>query len=1199
MRITMQSIHYNILTNLNKITTDMNRINNQISSGKQMSTISDNPVNLVTALGLRSNLTQITSYQSNLLFGDKSITAAENALTQMKELAARAKVLSIQAANGSMTAENRGSMAEEVQHLFESAITLGNTSVNGKYIFGGFRTTGYTAAEPVPFIQDARDGYFVNGGRMADSSSTQLTGTVADGATADITTGDLLINGLDVVDVLGVDIDLTNAGVNGLNMDGAVNLANAINDQTIISQTGASDTLASPHAGAAATGTANATRVAFYLNGDLIDVTTGAGDTASDVADTLVAAINGTSSTVTATKGTGGNGGAANSIILRSNDGSPMTITGLNPTEKTISGLSDNTATEGVSAKLTTLYSSGTAAAGANSAFFYLNGVPVSYSTSGATPADDAVAAINAVANQTGVSARVGDGSNGGGPDEVVLYNTLAGDESNITITGFAESGPGTTGLADIDQAVDNTHNTGTISLSSSSAFTITSDNYSDDTILDLLGLGTGPRGFADNPGDGVLRYGSSLASGDLSVNGVAITTSVDGISDVYQNISAAAKADAINNATSQTGVSAKIIPAILTAAQSVQAGTEAEKLTWMMSNTVIPAGSLSVNGVLTTVAIPPAAVTNGLNTGKAFNYKAVINSMSNATGVTASLTTMMPNNTAANPLAGTNSVSFDLNGVTIALNTTGTTPNALAQEVVDAINTLSGETNVRAVVGDGTNGGVTDSIVLYNTMPGDESDIVLANLDVNEATRLGLATGTISVDDVNNTGGVTFSSDAPFTLMNPSNPASRTDYGSTPVYLKSGDLVINGIDIFSHATAISSGDSGNALINAINAKTDETGVKAGRNASGQLILSAVDGRNLHLQTSALGEKVTQLTGNSGPQDQVYQGQVRLWAGDEFFLESTTAPVGAITNYETGLAALGLTGGETFTGQSGDVANDGKIFVNKINADTGYVRYAGDRKNDFSVNVGQRSTLEIAKNGEAGIMATGLFSVLKNLVNYLRGDNYTTLDGAAKATNTNALLNSGETGLALEDELQNGSFTITVTSHDTSPATTLSTVPINIDITKDSLTDIASRINGVPGISASWSADGHLQINSTDPDRYTFSLSDDTSNFLRVTGSAADNLQVSNLSKSISDLDDLMQNLTTQVSDFGARANRIIVQQQIYTNLELSTKENLSEKEDTDITKALLEIKSKETAYEAALAAAAKTMQLSLVDFLK
>ena len=70
------------------------------------------------------------------------------------------------------------------------------------------------------------------------------------------------------------------------------------------------------------------------------------------------------------------------------------------------------------------------------------------------------------------------------------------------------------------------------------------------------------------------------------------------------------------------------------------------------------------------------------------------------------------------------------------------------------------------------------------------------------------------------------------------------------------------------------------------------------------------------------------------------------------------------------------------------------------------------------------------------------------------------------------------------------------------------------------------------------------------------------------------------------------------ISDFGARANRIDVQSQIYTNLEIATSANLSEKQDTDMIEALMDLKAKEVAYQAALSAAAKTMQLSLVDFL-
>lgn len=1109
MRITMQSIHYNILTNLNKITTDMNRINTQISSGKQMSTISDNPVNLVTALGLRSNLTQISSYQDNLSFGNKSITAAENALTQMKDLALRAKTLAIQLANGSMTPENRLSAAEEVQHLFESAITLGNSSVNGKYIFGGYRTTGYTALEPTPFIQDARDGYFINGAPQARMEE-QLTGVVDN--SADLADGDLLLNGVNVGPVV-----LTAGLTNGLNMGGADTLTTAIT----AANSGVTASLTTLYAGAAATAPGAAT-VTFYLNGTAINVTTG-----------------GVSATQTAT---------------------------------------------------------------------------------------DVAAAINAKSALTGVSAERGLGNNGGVADSIILKNSQKGDESAITLTGLSAAEMAITGFADnTNQAADATHNTGEISLSSTAAFSITTSDTASDSILDLIGLGGGSMGFADNAADGELVYGSRIGANDLLVNGLAVTTQSDGLSDVYADISAAAKAEAINSRTAEHGVTAQITPATLRAAAAVEAGTEAGKLSGTVNNALnIGAGDLAINGFPTITAVnTQAAPPTGLNMQRASDLKEAINAISGNTGVTANLTTLYAGNAATT--GGTAATNFTLNGVSVAVNANGETPTAIAQQVVAAINAVSAQTGVTAVRGDGNNGGVVDSIVLTNTLAGDETPIVVAGLNAAETLRTGLGNASQAADATHNSGTITFSSEAPFTLSSPNNPADDTilqefslgggqgntgisgdlagdgqmEYGSTPTYLGTGDLRINGVDIFPAATAITGKDDTNALINAINAKQEETKVTAGRDSSGNLILTAIDGRNLHVETSALGEKVTRLNGGApAPNSKVYFGEVRLSAGREFFLESATTTVGALP-VETGFAALGMSGGQTATGITGDSADDGTIFVNTINYEDGYVRYAGDREHDFAVNIGQRSTLEVGKNGMSAVMDTGIFTVLKGLADAFRGNNYTTLNGAAKALDTSVLMNSGTTGLALENELRNGAFTIVVSNHDSSPPTTLSSVTINIDTAKDSLADIANRINGVPGISSSWSEDGHLQISSDDPSRYTFAISDDTSNFLRATGSETDNIQVSNISRSISELDDLMQNLATQISDFGARANRIIVQQQIYTNLELSTKENLSEKQDTDITKALLELKSKETAYEAALAAAARTMQLSLVDFLK
>ena len=885
MRITMQSIHKNILTNLNKLTTDMNRINNQISSGKQMSTISDNPVNLVTALGLRSSLTQITTYQDNLKFGDKTITAAENALTQMKDLALRAKTLAIQQINASVSPTNRASAAEEVRHLWEQAIFLGNSEVNGKYVFGGYRTTGYTAAEPAPFIADMVDGYQINGNTVA-SMNTRLTANMPVG---DIAIGDLAINGT------ATTLAITdNAGqISGLYM-----------------------------------GKAAEAKAAIFA------------------------------------------------------------------------------AAPSVNANLTTLYSAGpatldTGVDGLPTTFdFTLNGVNMVVSVADGTGANGVATAImdavNAGATQTGVTAFVGNGTNGGATAATVVFrNTLDGDDSAIDMVLNSVTGEATPGFGTFNQAANATHNTGAISLSSTASFTLTSPNNANDTILNSLGLGGGSLGFADVAGDGVLRYGSALAAGDLTINGSPIAaTTADGLSTIYADTSAAAKAKAINDMTLTTGVTADITPAYRTAGGAVFPGS-------------IRSGDLIING----------------------------------------------------------------------------------QDIFDGI------------------------------------------------------------------------------------PATTNPNPATVIFK----------------------DTDNTIINAINAKADLTGIVATRNSNGIITLTARDGRNLHIQTSANGENITHLNGAAAdtPASTVYAGTIQLTSAHQFFVETT--PTGT---FEPGLESLGLGGGAAFTGESKDVVNDGQLQVLTIQKKESNVRYAGDPDHDLAVKVGKESALEVAKNGKSAVLDTGIFTTLKQFENALRGQKFSTVTGAYKATDTAATLDSGNTGLEQQFlSFTNGDISITVTDHSYYPPRDFA-MDIGVDTATDSPASIAAKINGIPGMTASFDTDGALKLETSNTERYSFTFGD-TSNFLALSGITDEQMQIQGIDKAIADLDTVMENMTSQISDFGARANRIIVQQQIYANLELSTTENLSEKEDTDLTKALLELKGKESAYQAALSAAAKTMQLSLVDFLK
>ncbi|ADH87009.1 flagellar hook-associated protein FlgL [Desulfurivibrio alkaliphilus] len=983
MRVTMQSIYNNILTNLNKVNSDMNRINQQISSGKLMSKISDNPVNLVNALGLRTNLSEIGQYQRNINYGNTIISASETALTETKDLVMRAKTLAIQAANAPMTAENRENAAMEVKNLWEQAIILANSAVNGKHIFGGFRTIGYTPAEPTPFVKGAMDGYFVNGADPAPQGiSGPLTSDQISGGT--LTTDDLQINGQDLVTLL------QEAEYPGLNGD---------------------DDLALNNPATLGLEMANADALAAALN-EVGDIT---GVTASLTTLTAGAAAN----------AEGGNGGET---MLQS-------INGVN------------------------------------------FAVVVPDGASAADVAELTVAAINNITELTGVAARVGDGDNGGALNSVVLYNLNPGDESDIEV-GPLTNANANTGLAAGAYTVNN-GNTGSISLSGAESFTITTSGAAndppDDTILEMIGLHGGGWGFADLPDDGVLRYGPSLQEGDLLINGKPVTTAADEHSTIYADASAAAKAAAINGGN--YGVTAEVTPASVIAGTAVNSGHA---------------------GVSRHIDF------NGMDVEEGATYTLTINNQD---------------------FAYEAQVGDDLDAVIAGLATAVSADYPVA---VDG-------TELTIVSGAGT------------------GDITFAAADADGDK---LAVKAVSIDQPHRT------------------------------RLSENDLVINGISIFDEPATIQEGDADNTLIRAINAKTEETGVTAGRDQDGKLILTAVDGRNVHVQTSAQGHYATGFSG-----DQVHFGSVRLWSDQPFRLES--GQVGEDdAAIDVGFAALGLS---EPTGHD-DRLEDGVMQVRTIHRDNDYVRYAGDRNNDIAIKVGQHSTIDISKNGFDAIYDTGVFSILKDLEQFLKGEGFRTATSAAQAGDIHATLGSGETGLELEERIQAGSFKVAVTDHHQVPPQER-VITIQVDPANDTLNDIAQRLNGIPGLNAHWDDSGYLQLNSSD-ERYSFDLKEDTSGLLNATGLEFDNIQTSGLQKSIGDLEGLLNELTNQIADFGARANRMEVQNNIYMNLKLATAENLSELEDTDMIKAIMELKAKEVAYEAALSAAARTMQLSLVNFL-
>ncbi|MNW45370.1 Flagellar hook-associated protein 3 [compost metagenome] len=61
-------------------------------------------------------------------------------MQQASDVLKRARTLGLQAANGTLDAQQRGTISSEIKQLKEQMVTIGNSTYNGRYLFNGQKT---------------------------------------------------------------------------------------------------------------------------------------------------------------------------------------------------------------------------------------------------------------------------------------------------------------------------------------------------------------------------------------------------------------------------------------------------------------------------------------------------------------------------------------------------------------------------------------------------------------------------------------------------------------------------------------------------------------------------------------------------------------------------------------------------------------------------------------------------------------------------------------------------------------------------------------------------------------------------------------------------------------------------------------------------------------------------------------------------
>lgn len=203
-------INHNLMANnairsMNSNSASASKSMQKLSSGLRINSAADDAAGLAISEKMRGQIRGLDQASSNAQDGISMTQTAEGALNETQSILQRMRELSNQAANGTNTTDDRGSIQDEMNQLTSEINRIGNTTEfnTQKLLNGGIGST---------------DGQKITQATSADLKSGTFTATNATGIGAKLT-------------VDNVTFDFANVGVS-LSGDTATTMVNKLKDIT-------------------------------------------------------------------------------------------------------------------------------------------------------------------------------------------------------------------------------------------------------------------------------------------------------------------------------------------------------------------------------------------------------------------------------------------------------------------------------------------------------------------------------------------------------------------------------------------------------------------------------------------------------------------------------------------------------------------------------------------------------------------------------------------------------------------------------------------------------------------------------------------------------------------------------------------------------------------------------------------------------
>ncbi|NUQ28570.1 MAG: flagellar hook-associated protein 3 [Acidobacteriaceae bacterium] len=186
---------------LNAISATEQRLTQQLSSGSRVNQLSDDSVAVSSAARMQSELSLNDTFIKTATGLTGRMQTADSALSTVVQQLTQAISLSTQANNGTLNADAKATVAQQLQNIKSTVLSMANSSFQGQYLFAGSATDAPAFASNGSYSGDSSIQYVTT--PTGQKVATNVPGSnifsqalsALDDAIAGATSGDMTATG--------------------------------------------------------------------------------------------------------------------------------------------------------------------------------------------------------------------------------------------------------------------------------------------------------------------------------------------------------------------------------------------------------------------------------------------------------------------------------------------------------------------------------------------------------------------------------------------------------------------------------------------------------------------------------------------------------------------------------------------------------------------------------------------------------------------------------------------------------------------------------------------------------------------------------------------------------------------------------------------------------------------------------------------